>query len=222
MHTCPLPPRADVESERGFIQVIRVSFRLLVVGPKDMEQKSTRTTGSAPHRMRTAAFALVLAHGFAAAGGYEGWQFGMTQAQVKAVGDPSRYYSFKNGDLGAGQVPFETGEALISFYFTNDRMERVMLIAYLGDDAGLARRAWSDAYAHLARVCGDVESPAAGDGAIKPEAALAAYDRAVPALAPGKRHQMACLRMPADARVWASVTRGEGNLVMVSVDYGKP
>ena len=174
--------------------------------------------------MRThfAAVVLLLAHGLAVAGGYQGWQFGMSQAQIRAVGDPARYYAFKNGDLGAGHVPFEDGEALISFYFTAGRMQRVMLIAYMGKDAGQARQAWTKSYEHLARVCGDVESPSAGEGATTLEAELAVYDREVPALAPGRRHSMGCLRMPAGERVWASATRGEGDLVMVAVNYGEP
>lgn len=173
-------------------------------------------------RFGTAAFALLLTHGLAAAGGYHGWEFGMTQAQIRAVGDPARYYTFKNGDIGAGHVPFENGEALISFYFTDGYLERTMLIAYRGEDASSARQAWTDVYAHLARVCGDVESLSAGVGASTREAALTAYDKDLPSLAPGKRHQMGCLRMPAGERVWATATRGEGKLVMVAVNYGKP
>ena len=173
-------------------------------------------------RVHIAAFVLLLTHGLAVAGGYQAWEFGMTQAQVKAVGDPARYYTFKNGDVGAGQVPFENGEALLSFYFADGYMDRAMLIVYRGEDASSARHAWTNAYAHLARVCGDVESSSAGGGASTREAALAAYDKDLPALAPGKRHQMGCLRMPAGERVWASAVRGEGNMVMVAVNYGKP
>lgn len=173
-------------------------------------------------RVHIAAFALVLTQGLAVAAGYQDWQFGMTHAQVKAVGDPARYYAFKNGDLGAGLVGFEEGEALLSFYFTDDRLERVMLIPYRGEDASQARRAWTYAYAHLTRVCGEVESLSAGKGATTLDAALTAYDKGLPALAPGERHQMGCLRMPAGERVWASATRGEGAQVMVAVNYGKP
>ena len=172
--------------------------------------------------IRIAAFALLLTHGLVAAGGYQKWQFGMTQAEVKAVGDPARYYTFKNGDIGAGKVLFEDGEALLSFYFTEGHMERVMLIPYRGEDAGSARHAWTKAYAHLVQVCGDVESPSAGNGASTLEVVLAAYDKNVPGLAAGERHQMGCLRMPTGEHVWASATRGEGNLVMVAVNYGKP
>lgn len=173
-------------------------------------------------RFQTAAFAFMLVHGLAIGGGYQEWQFGMTHAQVRAVGDPARYYAFKNGDLGAGYVPFEDGQALVSFYFTEDSMERVMLIPYKSKDASMARRAWSTAYAHLARVCTEVESLSAGKGASTAEAVLAAYDKDAPALAPGQRHQMGCMHMPAGKRVWASATRGEGDLVMVAINYGKP
>lgn len=165
---------------------------------------------------------LFLSHCLAAAGGYQQWQFGMTQEQVKSVGNPSRYYAFKNGDLGAGAVPFEGGKALLSFYFTHGYMVRAMLITYRGDDASLARQAWVNAYAHLARVCGDVESVSAGQGAMPLEAVLAAYDEAVPALAPGGRHQMGCLHMPAEQRIWVSLTHHIQQDVMVAVNYGKP
>lgn len=115
--------------------------------------------------------------GLAAAGGYQGWKFGITQAQIKAVGDPARYYTFKNGDIGAGYVPFEKGEALLSFYSTDGYLERTMLVAYRGQDASSAHQAWIDAYTHLVRVCGYVEALSAGVGPSTPEAALAAYDK---------------------------------------------
>lgn len=172
-------------------------------------------------RRYLAVIALLFAHGLAAAGGYLDWQFGMTQAQVRAVGDPGRYYAFKNGDLGAGSVPFEGGEALLSFYFTDGQMVRAMLINYRGSDTGLARQAWQQTYTHMARVCGDVESLVAGPGASSLAAVLAAFDKEVPVLAPGQRHQIGCLHMPADARVWASITRGPDNQLMAAVNYGK-
>lgn len=173
-------------------------------------------------RFCTAVVASMLVHGVAAAGGYLGWQFGMSPEQVKAVGDPARYYTFTNGDVGAGDEPFEGGEALLSFYFRDGRMERAMLISYRGTDAPLARQAWITAYKHLARVCGEVESPAAGAGASTLEAAMAAYDMEVATLGSGKRHQIGCLHMPAGERVWASATGGGGGMVMVAVNYGKP
>jgi hypothetical protein len=64
-------------------------------------------------RIRTAAFALLLIHGLAAASGYQGWQFGITQAQVKAVDNPDRYYTFQNGDVGAGNVPRREGNLVM-------------------------------------------------------------------------------------------------------------
>ena len=160
--------------------------------------------------------------GVATAGGYQGWHFGMTQEEVKTVGNPARYYDFKNGDVGTAHEPFEGGEALVSFYFDASHLNRIMFITYRGADLDLARQAWTNAYAHLARVCGDVESLSAGPGARTIDAALAAFDRNMPALASGTRHQMGCLRMPAGARVWASATRADGGQVMVAVNYGQP
>lgn len=175
------------------------------------------------HLTALAAFAAtLLIQGPANAGGYQDWRFGMTHEQVKAVGDPARYYTFKNGDLGMGKVPFEDGDALLSFYFTGDHMQRIMLIGYMGEDLRQGRAAWAQALAHLRRVCGGVEVPSLGDGPATPEAVMTAFDREVPALASGKRHQLGCLPMPAGERVWASVTRGTGQQIMVAVNYAEP
>jgi hypothetical protein len=165
----------------------------------------------------------LLLHSPSFAGGYEGWHFGMTHEQVKAVGDPARYYSFKNGDLGAGKVPFEGGEALLSFYFTGDRMQRVMLIPYMGDDPKQARDAWRKALAHMSKVCGAVESPSLGKGkAAAPDAVMAVWDNEVPLMGSGDRHQLGCLPMPAGERIWATATHGAGTQIMVAVNYGEP
>jgi hypothetical protein len=167
--------------------------------------------------------AALLSHGLARAGGYEGWRFGMTHEQVKAVGDSSRYYSFKNGDLGAGKVPFEGGDALLSFYFTGDHMQRMMLIAYMGDDLKQAREAWRKALAHMSKVCGGVESPSLGTGkTASQEAVMAVWDKDVPLMGPGETQQLGCLPMPAGERIWATATRGAGTQVMVAVNYGEP
>jgi hypothetical protein len=167
--------------------------------------------------------AALLSYGPARAGGYEGWRFGMTHEQVKAVGDPSRYYSFRNGDLGAGKVPFEGGDALLSFYFTGDRMQRMMLIAYMGDDLKQAREAWRKVLAHLGRVCGGVEAPSLGMGkTASPEAVMAAWDNEVPLMGSGELQQLGCLPMPTGERVWATATHGAGTKLMVALNYGEP
>jgi hypothetical protein len=167
--------------------------------------------------------ATLLGHGLAHAGGYESWRFGMTHEQVKAVGDPSRYYGFKSGDLGAGEQPFEGGNALLSFYFSGDYMKRMMLIVYMGEDLKQAREAWRKALAHMGRVCGGVESPSLGVGkTASPEAVMAAWDKEVPLMGSGEIHQLGCLPMPAGERIWATATHGAGTQVMVAVNYAEP
>jgi len=174
------------------------------------------------HLAALALGAALLGHGLVQAGGYEGWRFGMTHEQVKAVGDPARYYGFRNGDLGAGKVPFEGSEALLSFYFTGDHMQRVMLIAYGGDDLKQAREAWRKVLAHLTRVCGAVEVPSLGkESAATPEMVMAAWDNEVALMSPGQRHQLGCKTMPEGAQLWASATRGAGTMVMVAVNYAE-
>lgn len=164
----------------------------------------------------------LLAYSSAFAAGYLGWSFGMSKAEVASVGDSSRYYSFSNGDLGAKDEPFEGEPALISFYFGNEKLNRVMLILYMGSDRLKALDAWRSAYHHIKRMCKTVEVSAAGPGAIEQDVALATFVVEVAKLQQDQRHQMACLPMREDFRLWASVTRMPNDSLMVAVNYGEP
>lgn len=164
----------------------------------------------------------LLAHSSAFAAGYLGWSFGMSKTEVASVGDSSRYYSFSNGDLGAKDEPFEGGRALISFYFGNEKLNRVMLISYMGVDRLEALGAWHSAYQHIKRICKAVEVSAVGPGAIEQDVALATFVLEVEKLKQGQRHQMGCLPMQEGFRLWASVTRMLNDSLMVAVNYGEP
>lgn len=169
-----------------------------------------------------AAAMLLLANTSVSAQGYRDWRFGMTQAEVSAVGDPSRYYRFKNGDLGAQGEPFEGRPVPISFYFGDGQLTRVMLIPFAGSDTAKARDAWRDAYTHLKRQCTGVELQAVSGKAVELPEALAAFDAGTANLPPGQRHQMGCLPMPAGLQLWASAQRAADGTLMVSVNYGRP
>jgi hypothetical protein len=179
------------------------------------------------HRiMRYVAYiALVLgflAHGKSFAEGYEAWQFGMTKAEVRAQGDPSAYYSFSNGAVGSKEGPFEGSVVPISFYFSSDRLTRVMLLPYVGNDVGQAREAWRKVLQHLQRVSGGAEVPSLGSGPTTIERALAAFDEQVGKLPRGARHQAGASPMPTGRRIWASVLHTPDDRLMVSVNYGEP
>lgn len=164
----------------------------------------------------------LVAHGASFAEGFEAWKFGMTRAEVRAQGDSDSYYSFRNGDIGSRQGPFEGLFVPISFYFSNDRLTRVMLIPYVGTDVGQAREAWRKAFLHLQRVAGGVEVPSLGIGPTTLEVALAAFDAQVGTLPRGARHQIGARPMPSGRRIWASVLHTPDDRLMVSVNYGEP
>jgi len=172
--------------------------------------------------LRSILLAGLLGHSSAFAEGYLGWSFGMSKAEVATVGDASRYYSFSNGDLGAQNEPFEGNGVPISFYFGNGKLNRVMLIPYMGNDLTKAREAWRLTYAHIKRKCTGVEVSEAGPGPVQLEAALAIFDVEASKLQQGQRHQIGCLPMSSSWRLWASVTRLANDSLMVSVNYGEP
>jgi hypothetical protein len=172
--------------------------------------------------LRFILLAGLLGHSPAFGEGYLGWSFGMSKAEVATVGDSSRYYSFSNGDLGAQNEPFEGSGVPISFYFENGKLNRVMLMPYMGSHLAKAREAWVLAYAHIKRKCTGVEVSEVGSDPVQLEAALAIFDVEAPKLQQGQRHQMGCLPMPSSLRLWASVRRLANDSLMVSVNYGEP
>ncbi|WP_342120409.1 hypothetical protein [Pseudoduganella sp. OTU4001] len=159
-----------------------------------------------------AAVLFLLAHTSAFAQGFRDWRFGMSKAEVTAVGDATRYYRFKNGDLGAQGEPFEDRLVSISFYFGDGKLTRVMLIPYMGTDPAKALDAWQDVYTHMKRRCSVGEL----------HESLAAFEAATAKLAQGQRHQMGCHPMPSGVRLWASALRTADGSLMISVNYGEP
>lgn len=166
--------------------------------------------------------ALLLAPVPALATGFLGWSFGMTREQVQAQTEYGPYYPFRNGDLGSQAGPFRGSRVPISFYFNDDRLTRVMLIAYIGKDLSGLREALQQAVSHLTEELGGVELPEAGLAPAAPEAVLAAFDDQVSGLSPGQRFQAGAFPMPSDRRAWVSVTALQEGMYMVAVNYAEP
>jgi len=166
--------------------------------------------------------ALLIAPSNALASGFLGWSFGMDRTQVQAHEEFGPYYPFKNGDLGSQAGAFQGRSVPISFYFNDDRLVRVMLIAYTGNDLDAVRENLGQAVIHLTEEFGGVDLPETGEAAATPEAVAAAFSAQAPSLAVGQRFQVGAFPMPTDRKVWASVTAVQGGVYMVSVNYAEP
>jgi len=158
----------------------------------------------------------------ASAQGYGPWSFGMTREEVRAVAAHGPYYDFKNLDIGTQQGPFEGGVVPTSFYFLNDKVERVMLMLYRGNDSAAAERAWQAAYSHLQKTFGGVELPASGLPAATREDAAEALRASNLLVTKVGKLQMGVSPAPKDRLVWCSLTRNEEGLLMVALNYAKP
>ena len=164
---------------------------------------------------------LLLAPLSAKAAGFLEWSFGMTREQVQAQTRYSPYYPFKNGDLWSQNGPFQGQRVPISFYFDNDRLVRVMLIAYMGSDIVAARDSARLAVNQLSTDFGGTELPTF-NGPATPESVLLAFDNDVPKLAPAQRFQFGAYPMPADRKAWVSVSLLQAGQYMVAVNYAEP
>jgi len=155
--------------------------------------------------------------------GYEGWRFGMTPEQVKMQEIPGGYYSFRNGDVGTESFPFRGQPALTSFYFQNDRLNRVMVIIYSGQDLEAVEEALEEAAAQIEADGGGLELPETEvEQAASLEQVAAAWAARQPTLMEGQRFQFGALPMPTDRKIWASVSLLQGGLYMVALNYAEP
>ena len=158
----------------------------------------------------------------ASADGFRVWDFGISRDEVKAKSEFGPYYSFRNGDLGSQAGPLDGRNVPISFYFTNDRLTRVMLIAYSGEDIAAARDAMALVTNHLRREFGGVQLPDRAAETVTSDAVLAAFDQQILELSPGDRFQAGAHPMPSTRKVWASVTAVKEGLYMVALNYAEP
>ncbi|MBL8615148.1 MAG: hypothetical protein JNM72_06005 [Deltaproteobacteria bacterium] len=173
-------------------------------------------------RWLTLIFTLLLVLPSSALGaGYLRWDYGMTREQVQARSEHGPYYQFQNGDLGSQGGPFQGHTVPISFYFRDDKLVRIMLIPYMGDDAQAMDTAVRMAITQLQEEFGGVELPSSGQGRATLDEVMAAYAAQVPLLAPGQRFQFGAHPMPEGHTVWVSVTAtGQGQYI-VALNYGE-
>ena len=164
----------------------------------------------------------LLAPTLSSAAGYGPWHFGMTKPEVRAVVDGAPYYDFRNGDIGSQNGKFEGKQAPISFYFRNDRLVRVMVVAYAGQDYDEMKRAWLQVYSYIQRDFGGVEVPAKGRGPAEARLAEQALDESGLKDGENTKVQIGAAPMPADRRVWSTVDIVPTVGYWVAVNYAEP
>ncbi|WP_159679284.1 hypothetical protein [Luteimonas sp. 9C] len=155
--------------------------------------------------------------------GYEGWRFGMTPQQVQLQEIPGPYYALSNGDLGTKSFPFRGQPALTSFYFQDSRLARVMIIIYSGQDVDSIKNALEEAAAQITADTGGLELPETPDDqSASLEQVATAWAAHQASLSEGQRFQVGAFPMPADRKIWASITLLSGGAYMVSLNYAEP
>jgi hypothetical protein len=154
--------------------------------------------------------------------GYDDWKFGMTREEVKAVSGLGPYYPLPNNDLGSQSGPLENQKVPISFYFAEDKLSRMMLIAYQGEDLEQARKAWELSVSHLANNFEGIELGTNRGVPASAASAIAALDGDIGEMPANSRIQVGVLPMPADLRVWATFTKATDSIFMVAVNYASP
>jgi hypothetical protein len=173
--------------------------------------------------MKFIAALLLLANvQIAIADGYGEWKFGMSRDEVKAVSDSGPYYSLPNNDLGSQSGYLETQKVPISFYFGEDQLSRMMLIAYQGEDSKAAVDAWKASLNHLAKNFEGIELGTNRGVAVSVEAAMANLEGSLETLPVNGRVQAGALPMPSNVRVWATFTKATDSIYMVAVNYAAP
>lgn len=159
------------------------------------------------------------------AGGLPPWQFGMTSGEVASFAAYGPYKTFSNGDLETYAGLFNGRRQNVQFFFREDRLVRIGVYLYEGEDVDAGARAWGDAYAALKTQFGEIEVPDVDmqpvDGKAAPDALAVAAKRRV--LAAGKT-QMAPVKQAADKFVFASFFDAEmqGRVFYYVVVYYNP
>lgn len=139
------------------------------------------------------------------------WRFGMSRDEVRQQSLFGPYYSFQNADIGTEGGLFAGERRPLSFYFEKDRLDRMMLIVYLGKDPQLAQQAWAQCQAHLQSRFGGAE------GDLAP-----ALRRSSLFKGPAPALRMRASPMPPQREVLASAQRTDDGRVMVSLVYAQP
>jgi hypothetical protein len=95
----------------------------------------------------------------AVAGGLPPWQFGMTKEQVKSFKQFGPYKAFSNGDLETYNGVLHGRKEDVQFYFQNNRLTRIAVHLWEGNDPKKGIPAWRRVYDVLQKDYGKVAQP---------------------------------------------------------------
>ena len=154
------------------------------------------------------------------------WNFDMSPDQVAAVKAYAPYRNFKNGDIETLTGPYDGHTENIQFFFTDNRLRRIGVYMYEGHDIREAGQKWLEAHDSLLRRYGSIETPSNHAPSLADETSRQSFADAARAIVADKgKTQMAPIKQPADARVFASFQRNEidgERLYLVTVYFDRP
>lgn len=140
----------------------------------------------------------------ASAAGLAPWQFGMSKAQVAAFKEFGPYKSFSNGDLETQNGRFDGRKENVQFFFKGDRLRRIGIYLFEGQDPKKGVPVFQRAYDYLQRHYGKIAVPqmSIAPGSQRPDSAAIAWGAGANADATG-RTEMYPVKQPKNMRVSA-------------------
>jgi len=143
-------------------------------------------------------------------GGLPPWHFQMTQKEVESFTDYGPYKTFGNGDLETYSGLFEGRKENVQFFFKDEKLTRIGVYLYEGQDIKAAAGVWGQTYEALKEQYGSIELPD-----IRVDAPGTELAPSVVAAAAGAnvdvsgKSQMAPYKQSSDVFLFASFLRGE-------------
>ncbi|KAF1707938.1 hypothetical protein CSC70_13350 [Pseudoxanthomonas kalamensis DSM 18571] len=136
------------------------------------------------------------------------WQFGMSPEEVAAIADCGPYKSFNNGDLETYNGVFNGKKENFQFFFHDEKLRRIGVYLYEGQDPAAGAKIWLELYASLAKLFGDIETPENVAPTSK-ETSDAFMETALKTVQNLGKTQMAPAAQPKDAFAFSSFMRNE-------------
>lgn len=153
------------------------------------------------------------------------WTFGMSKAQVSALKSYGPYRSFSNGDLETYNGVFDGHFENFQFFLSENRLQRIGIFTYEGTDLTAATRAWGELYTSMRRNFGTIDTPGNKAPSKQNANSMQAFEANARSLASQDgKVQMAPLKEPSDAFLFASFTRQElqGTMIYYVTLYFDP
>jgi len=147
----------------------------------------------------------------------------MTPEEVTSFEKLGPYQRFKNGDVETYQARFDGRKENVQFFFRENRLARIAVYLYEGQDIHAARKVWIRAYKSLRATYGELELP---DIHVAPESdpvdvKILSFAAAANVDVEGKT-QMAPIKQPEDAFVFSSFMRYQhagSNYYLVTITF---